>query len=49
MIKDALQKKGVPMLIFDGDCVDARNYSEGQARTRLEGFIVCGDRDYERK
>ncbi|HHY45839.1 MAG TPA: 2-hydroxyacyl-CoA dehydratase [Firmicutes bacterium] len=39
MIKDYLKEHGVPMLILDGDCIDRRNYAEGQAMTRLEGFV----------
>jgi benzoyl-CoA reductase/2-hydroxyglutaryl-CoA dehydratase subunit BcrC/BadD/HgdB len=31
--------KKIPMLILDGDGIDARNYSEGQTRTRLEAFL----------
>ncbi|NPV80850.1 MAG: 2-hydroxyacyl-CoA dehydratase [Firmicutes bacterium] len=39
MIKDYLKKHGIPVLILDGDCIDRRNYAEGQTITRLEGFI----------
>ena len=39
MFKEALQKVGVPLLHLDVDCVDERNYSEGQVRTRLEAFM----------
>lgn len=39
IIKDFLQKKGVPMLILDGDGADSRNYSKGQTRTRIEAFL----------
>ena len=39
IIKDFLQKKGVPMLIMDGDGADSRNYSKGQTRTRIEAFL----------
>ncbi|MCK8603696.1 acyl-CoA dehydratase activase [Desulfoferrobacter suflitae] len=38
-IADALQRLDVPFLDLDGDCVDSRNYSEGQTRTRLDGFV----------
>ncbi|HHV62571.1 MAG TPA: 2-hydroxyacyl-CoA dehydratase [Firmicutes bacterium] len=38
-IKEALKARGIPMLVLDGDCVDGRNYSEGQLMTRIEGFI----------
>ncbi|MEW6367455.1 MAG: 2-hydroxyacyl-CoA dehydratase family protein [Acidobacteriota bacterium] len=44
MFKEALQKVGVPLLHLDVDCVDERNYSEGQVRTRLEAFMeMLGD------
>lgn len=39
IIKDFLQKKGVPMLILDGDGADSRNYSKAQTRTRIEAFL----------
>ncbi len=39
LIKDALAKKGIPFLVLDGDCLDSRNYSEAQTRTRFEGFL----------
>ena len=38
-IRDALARINVPFLELDGDCIDDRNYSEGQTRTRLEGFV----------
>lgn len=46
VIKDYLRTKKVPMLILDGDGVDRRNYSEGQARTRLEAFLEMLDQKY---
>ncbi|MCL5025589.1 MAG: 2-hydroxyacyl-CoA dehydratase family protein [Chloroflexi bacterium] len=39
VVAAALQADGVPLLVLDGDCVDARSYSDGQYRTRLEGFV----------
>jgi len=39
LIKDTVQEYGIPFLNLDGDCVDPRNYSEGQYVTRLEGFM----------
>ena len=39
VVAEALQAEGVPLLVLDGDCVDARSYSDGQYRTRLEGFV----------
>jgi benzoyl-CoA reductase/2-hydroxyglutaryl-CoA dehydratase subunit BcrC/BadD/HgdB len=39
MFKKALEDIGVPMINLDVDCVDERNFSEGQLMTRLEGFI----------
>ncbi len=39
LVKKALQTKGVPTLILDGDCVDEREYQEGQLSTRLEAFL----------
>ncbi len=39
LVKKALQRVGVPTLIIDGDCVDDREYQEGQVSTRLEAFL----------
>lgn len=39
LVKKALQQRGVPTLIIDGDCVDDREYQEGQISTRLEAFL----------
>jgi benzoyl-CoA reductase/2-hydroxyglutaryl-CoA dehydratase subunit BcrC/BadD/HgdB len=39
MFNDALQTIGVPVLHLDVDCVDERNFSEGQVITRLEAFM----------
>lgn len=38
-LKEAMRKKGIPMLILDGDCMDRRNCHDGQIKTRLEAFI----------
>ncbi len=39
IIKDSLKKINVPTLVLDGDCVDQSNSSQGQVKTRLQGFI----------
>jgi benzoyl-CoA reductase/2-hydroxyglutaryl-CoA dehydratase subunit BcrC/BadD/HgdB len=39
LVKQSLQAKGIPTLILDGDCVDEREYQEGQISTRLEAFL----------
>jgi len=39
IIKEEISGMGIPFLSLDGDCVDSRNYSEGQYRTRIEGFF----------
>ncbi len=39
LVRSHLQAEGVPTLILEGDCVDEREYQEGQMRTRLEGFL----------
>lgn len=39
IFRDALAEVGVPMINLDVDCVDERNFSEGQLMTRLEGFM----------
>ncbi len=39
LISDGLKEIGVPVLNLEVDCVDKRNFAEGQLRTRLEAFI----------
>ena len=39
LFKDALQKIGIPLIHLDVDCVDERNYAQGQIMTRLEAFL----------
>jgi benzoyl-CoA reductase/2-hydroxyglutaryl-CoA dehydratase subunit BcrC/BadD/HgdB len=39
MIRDSLQKEGLPFLVLDGDCIDNRNYAPGQVQTRIDGFL----------
>ena len=39
IIKDSLKKIGIPTLVLDGDCVDQNNYSHGQTKTRMQGFL----------
>ncbi|MBW1872491.1 MAG: 2-hydroxyacyl-CoA dehydratase, partial [Deltaproteobacteria bacterium] len=39
LIEAGLREVGVPTLNLEVDCVDPRNYAEGQLKTRLEAFI----------
>lgn len=39
LIVEGLKEIGVPVLNLDVDCVDSRNFAEGQAKTRVEAFI----------
>jgi len=39
ILKEALEKDGVPYLWLPGDCVDARTYAVGQTLTRLAAFL----------
>lgn len=39
LISDGLKEIGVPVLNLEVDCVDQRNFSEGQLRTRIEAFV----------
>jgi len=41
VVAEALQAEGVPLLVLDGDCVDARSYSDGQYRTRWRDLWRC--------
>jgi len=39
LIEDAVAKKGIPLLVLDGDTVDMRAYSAERTRLLLESFI----------
>jgi len=39
LFKEALAEVNVPVIHLDVDCVDERNFSEGQLLTRLEAFM----------
>jgi benzoyl-CoA reductase/2-hydroxyglutaryl-CoA dehydratase subunit BcrC/BadD/HgdB len=39
LLRTALGREGIPFLNLDGDCIDPRNYMEGQTATRIEGFL----------
>ena len=43
LLQRGLQEHGVPVLNLEVDCVDERNFSEGQLRTRLEAFVEMID------
>jgi len=37
IVKDSFQK--IPVLVIDGDCIDRRDYSDAQIKTRIDAFI----------
>ena len=39
MLQQGLQEQGIPVLNLEVDCIDPRNFAEGQIRTRLEAFL----------
>jgi len=39
IVKDELGKRDIPMLEIGGDCIDGRDYSFQQLKTRLQAFI----------
>jgi benzoyl-CoA reductase/2-hydroxyglutaryl-CoA dehydratase subunit BcrC/BadD/HgdB len=40
MVKEDLRKEGnIPFYVLDLECVDERNYSKEQVRTRLDAFL----------
>jgi len=38
LITEGLKEIGIPVLNLEVDCVDSRNFSEGQLKTRIEAF-----------
>lgn len=43
LIGQALKELDIPVINLEVDCADARNFSEGQLRTRLEAFMEVLD------
>ncbi|OGR04674.1 MAG: hypothetical protein A2284_17320 [Deltaproteobacteria bacterium RIFOXYA12_FULL_61_11] len=39
LIERGLRRAEVPVLNLEVDCIDSRNFSEGQVRTRLQAFV----------
>jgi len=39
IVRDLMQKQGIPVLILNGDGADCRNYSEEQTKLRLDAFL----------
>ncbi len=39
LVKDALRREGIPTLLLECECIDGREYQEGQVSTRLEAFL----------
>ena len=39
LLRAALGEAGIPFLNLDGDCIDPRNFMEGQTVTRVESFL----------
>jgi benzoyl-CoA reductase/2-hydroxyglutaryl-CoA dehydratase subunit BcrC/BadD/HgdB len=48
ILKDILKDKEVPVLILDGDCIDSRDYSEAQIKTRIDAFLEILERRKQR-
>jgi benzoyl-CoA reductase/2-hydroxyglutaryl-CoA dehydratase subunit BcrC/BadD/HgdB len=47
LVKDGLRKEmDVPFFILDLECIDKRNYSKEQVRTRLDAFLeILAEKD----
>lgn len=39
IVKKELQRRGIPFLIIDGDCIDGRDYSDKQTKVRIDAFL----------
>lgn len=39
ILRDELQKIGIPILVLDSDCIDGRDYSSEQIKTRIDAFL----------
>jgi len=43
ILREALNREGIPFLNLEGDCIDSRNFMEGQSMTRVESFLEMLD------
>ena len=39
ILKEKLREMKIPIVLLDGDCVDRRDYSWGQLKTRIDAFL----------
>ncbi len=39
ILKEEIRDMGIPFLVLDGDCVDRRDYSWAQFKTRIDAFL----------
>lgn len=39
ILKEIMQEKYIPVLVVEGDCIDRRDYSDAQIKTRIDAFI----------
>ena len=39
ILKEKLRDMDIPILVLDGDCVDRRDYSWAQFKTRIDAFL----------
>ncbi|HAU31948.1 MAG: 2-hydroxyglutaryl-CoA dehydratase D-component [Desulfotomaculum sp. 46_296] len=43
ILREAMNREGIPFLNLEGDCIDSRNFMEGQSMTRVESFLEMLD------
>lgn len=49
LLRNTLDNLDIPLLILDGDCIDLRDYADGQVKTRIDAFIELLERRKKRK
>lgn len=49
ILKERLRDMDIPILVLDGDCIDRRNYSGGQVKTRIDAFLEILNRKKQKQ
>lgn len=49
ILKEKLREMEIPILVLDGDCIDRRDYSWAQFKTRIDAFLEILQRQKEKR
>lgn len=49
ILREELRARNIPLLVIDSDCLDSRNYSKEQIRTRIDAFLEILDNNKQER